>query len=763
MASFAPRDPSQPPPGSHSHSPSIAPSPSPAPPYDHHLALFQPTSRGEHVEGIGDTYGEHEEEQVGGQQQQADVGRGGGRDLLVDSLNNGGGPPPLASTSAFVFPPPQGIDDDALPTPPAFDPSLLPPMPSSPTAQIRLLRQMDEDADAALAANQAYRDELLEVMRRLDWARKRAGEVAALVTALQSELTTGAELKIVHEGFSEPALPWFKWMYGKDLPSNPDGEARDRYLSTIRSIPWSSGERAQLKQEVIAQNHRLVAQEALRRGEDLTAAIAAKPAEWYAESLEGIDWERIALVVDRRTPTECRIQYTQRDHPLLRHNQAGSGSAAHDHKWSDGEKARLVEVVEKFRGRDWKGIASELGTNRTPADCLRAWRRRPGQNKKVGGFTKDEDEAIREAVRLFGENWQAVARHTGLTSSQAHTRWTKSLRPTIKRGKWSAAEDAALTSAVAAVGKSWKEVEKRVGGRTDAQCRERWSNILDPRLKDKNEWTEEEEATLVRLRDEEGLSWAEIAKKGFDETRTDNHCMRRYTLVKRRALPSHLKPRIGRPPKTSRGTGRPKKSAKQKQKEEDEKRALERELDEMDRRDYEEWLRTEGGEGADEGEGEGEGEEEEEEEDEEQPPPLREEKRGRRAKPPPAPAGNKRKADALEVVAEEEDDGDHGTPQPGPSASTSTSTSTSTPPPGKNKKKRAKTPSFTLDIPPAPGSSGALTSGSATTGGGEAGKGKAKGKGKKRARDEEEGGGAGEEAEEGVRRGRPRRGTTEQA
>lgn len=58
------------------------------------------------------------------------------------------------------------------------DRASLPPCPSDLPSQLELLRDMDVDAEAALVANQAYQTQLLEVMGRLDRARKRTGELA---------------------------------------------------------------------------------------------------------------------------------------------------------------------------------------------------------------------------------------------------------------------------------------------------------------------------------------------------------------------------------------------------------------------------------------------------------------------------------------------------------------------------------------------------------------------------------------------------------
>ncbi|GAA6028142.1 hypothetical protein JCM8097_006877 [Rhodosporidiobolus ruineniae] len=502
---------------------------------------------------------------------------------------------------------------------PLFAPDDLPVAPNSPTEQIALLREMDEDADAALLANRAYQDELGEVMRRLERARKRAGELKALVTALRAELDSTVEVKVVADGFREPTLPWFKWKYGKDLPPNPDGEARDRYLATIRSIPWSPAERAQLRQEVIMENHRLFAAEVRRRGGDPIQAAEERGQEWFVESLDGLDWERIATPFDRRTPAACRIQWTQRDHPSLL-------PAEERENWSAEEKKKLREAVRKHGEKGWGKVAEAVGNGRTPLDCVRQHRRdegAPKPPKKLAIEVKEEDENIREAIQLYGEDWQAVAKHTSLSPTYCLTRWSTFLHPTLRRGRWTTAEDAALRRAIATCGRHWVGVARLVPGRSDAQCRERWSEQLDPRLLDKKEWTEEEEALVLRLRDEEGLSWSDIARQGFEGRRTDGQILRRYTDLQKRAQPGYVKPKLGRPKKSERkgkgGKGVPKKTAKARQKEQEARWREERE--------FEAWAEGEGlvveeeGEEGQEGQevrlgGAGGGDDEEEEEEE---------------------------------------------------------------------------------------------------------------------------------------------------
>lgn len=56
-----------------------------------------------------------------------------------------------------------------------------------------------------------------------------------------------------------------------------------------------------------------------------------------------------------------------------------------------------------------------------------------------------------------------------------------------------------LSEAVAKFGiKSWSKASGLVPGRTSVQCRERWVNVLDPKL-NKGSWTLEEDAKLQEV------------------------------------------------------------------------------------------------------------------------------------------------------------------------------------------------------------------------------------------------------------------------
>ncbi|KAK2952348.1 putative Transcriptional activator Myb [Blattamonas nauphoetae] len=91
--------------------------------------------------------------------------------------------------------------------------------------------------------------------------------------------------------------------------------------------------------------------------------------------------------------------------------------------------------------------------------------------------------------------------------------FTMSDTPT-KRGKWTPAEDAMLKQIVAESGpdgvKDWLLVSKKIPNRSHKQCRERWTNHLDPLIK-KESWTEDEKCQLVRSWFRYGNQWSRIA------------------------------------------------------------------------------------------------------------------------------------------------------------------------------------------------------------------------------------------------------------
>ncbi|KPV74773.1 uncharacterized protein RHOBADRAFT_44292, partial [Rhodotorula graminis WP1] len=360
------------------------------------------------------------------------------------------------------------------------------PTPASPHAQVSCLAHLNADADDALVANQAYQHALKDAMMRLEHVRRRAKALKDLVTSLSASLAASTSssaadrdrdrdrdaaaadndndevepdpdvgagralarlpdrhVRLRAPGMLEPAVPYFRHMHGQDLPLNEDARARERYLRAIQARSWQTHERLKLKGEVVAHNHRLVAREAMLRGDDPAEAVASRRRDdpgWFMRNVDGLDWDSIALVMPHRSAAACKIQWQSRDHPFLASlgggGGGGGGGGVEAAKWTADEHARLVAAP-----------------NRTPTMCARRWRRRPKPSGTTSSsaakvermvWTPEEDERLKVAVQQWGENWDVVARHISVPAAVCRLRFQNSLRPSLARGRFTPNEDALL-------------------------------------------------------------------------------------------------------------------------------------------------------------------------------------------------------------------------------------------------------------------------------------------------------------------------------
>lgn len=156
-------------------------------------------------------------------------------------------------------------------------------------------------------------------------------------------------------------------------------------------------------------------------------------------------------------------------------------------------------------------------------------------NKVKSSWTWEQDDALMNAVGMYGEgNWQAIVREVSGNKNgvQCLQRWKNVLNPRLTKGPWTKEEDALLEHLISEKGtRDWASIAKGLQIRSAKQCRDRWTQCLDPNIYNQP-WQPWEDDELVTLRDQYGNAWALIAKNL--EGRTVNAVKSRWKSINRK-------------------------------------------------------------------------------------------------------------------------------------------------------------------------------------------------------------------------------------
>ena len=94
------------------------------------------------------------------------------------------------------------------------------------------------------------------------------------------------------------------------------------------------------------------------------------------------------------------------------------------------------------------------------------------QEKSRKTWSKEEDECLLQMINLYGVgNWssisQALKEQTGLlrTSKQCKNRWTNTLDPNVNKQDWTPEEEQKIYDLQKQIGNKWAEIAKHLNGR----------------------------------------------------------------------------------------------------------------------------------------------------------------------------------------------------------------------------------------------------------------------------------------------------------
>ncbi len=156
-------------------------------------------------------------------------------------------------------------------------------------------------------------------------------------------------------------------------------------------------------------------------------------------------------------------------------------------------------------------------------------------NKKNVKWTKDEDDLLLDLVEKYdGRSWKKICSYIpGRSAIQCLHRWTKILKPGLVKGPWTPEEDTMLINYVKLYGaQDFSECSKIIKGRNNKQCRERWFNVLNPKVI-KGEWSLEEDYLIFRLYNTFGGKWIKFIPF-FNGLRAENSLKNRFYSTIRR-------------------------------------------------------------------------------------------------------------------------------------------------------------------------------------------------------------------------------------
>lgn len=158
---------------------------------------------------------------------------------------------------------------------------------------------------------------------------------------------------------------------------------------------------------------------------------------------------------------------------------ANQNNNYHTGKWTQEEDDNLVKLVKKYGMKRWKEISENM-ISRSPVQCLHRWTKILKPGLKKGSWTIEEDKKLLEWIRIEGPTkWSVCSEYIqGRSGKQCRERWFNTLNPNLKKGNWTPYEDYIICQQFKEYGSKWSKMSSFLPGRTENSIKNRFYSTL---------------------------------------------------------------------------------------------------------------------------------------------------------------------------------------------------------------------------------------------------------------------------------------------
>ena len=186
--------------------------------------------------------------------------------------------------------------------------------------------------------------------------------------------------------------------------------------------------------------------------------------------IAGKSWAEISLQLDGRTQNACQLEWR-----LIRSNpETGSGS-----RWTEEEDAVLRS--QRDAGSSWQKISRCLdgrSSNACEGRWIHKFNSEPRQRPPYPSWAPDEENLIRY-LHSEGMSWEAISDHlpSRTTTACRNACYRRLLEIHLEFFSWTSDEDTLIVF-LCDQGASWEYIGTQLYPRTVVACQKRWDNYL---------------------------------------------------------------------------------------------------------------------------------------------------------------------------------------------------------------------------------------------------------------------------------------------